>query len=53
MGNDAFNYSLQDNPVIFTDTLKTGSAYVAEKPRNHESIFLVTKGTLLYEKGNY
>ena len=46
-----FNYQIPDNTVIFTDTLKKGSPYIAQSPRDHESIFFVTKGTLLYENG--
>ncbi len=45
-----FNYQLADNTIVFTDTLKKGSPYIAKLPRNHESIFLVTNGALLYEK---
>ena len=48
--NNTFNYQLSDDTVIFTDTLKQGSPYISQLPRNHESIFLVTKGNLLYEK---
>ncbi|MBQ4518347.1 MAG: helix-turn-helix transcriptional regulator [Clostridia bacterium] len=47
-----FNYQLADNTVVFTDSLKKDSSYVAKKPRDHESIFFVTKGALLYEKGD-
>lgn len=36
--------------VFFEDTLKAGHPYVSERPRDHESLFFVTKGTLLYEK---
>jgi len=50
MKNKIFNYQLNKDTVIFTDTLKRNSPYIAEMPRNHESIFFVTKGTLLYEK---
>lgn len=47
-----FNYILSDDTVVFADTLRNDSPYVAQTPRNHESIFFVTKGTLLYEKGD-
>ncbi|MEE1280533.1 MAG: AraC family transcriptional regulator [Oscillospiraceae bacterium] len=50
MKNKLFNYQLSDDTVIFTDTLKKDSPYIAKKPRNHESLFFVTKGNLLYEK---
>lgn len=51
MNNKIFNYQLSDNTLVFTDTLKVYYPYIAENPRNHESIFFVTKGALLYEKG--
>ena len=47
--NTFLNYQLSDNTVVFTDTLKNGSPYIAHKPRNHESLFFVTKGRALYE----
>ena len=36
--------------VFFRDSLKIGHSYIASRPRNHESLFVVTKGNLLYEK---
>ena len=36
--------------VFFEDTLKKGHPYVSAAPRNHESLFFVKKGNLLYEK---
>lgn len=50
--NNIFNYQLFDNSIIFTDKLKKDSPYITKTPRNHESIFFVTNGTLLYENGN-
>ena len=50
--NNIFNYQLSDETIVFTDTLKKGSPYIAKTPRNHESIFFVTNGTLLYENGD-
>ncbi len=47
-----FNYQLSDDIVIFADTLKKHSPYTAQIPRDHESIFFVTKGNLLYERGD-
>ena len=44
-----FNF-LQNDAVFFEDTLKKGQPYIARKPRNHESLFFVTKGKLLYER---
>lgn len=37
---------LLKNLIFFNDTLKRGSPYVSDVPRNHHSLFLVTKGTL-------
>ena len=34
------------NLIFFNDTLKKDSPYVSDMPRNHHSLFLVTKGTL-------
>jgi len=50
MITDTFNYQLFGDTVVFTDTLKKGAPYISAKPRNHESLFFVTKGTLLYER---
>lgn len=50
MKNEIFNYQLSDDTVIFTDTLKKDLPCIFKKPRNHESLFFVTKGKLLYEK---
>lgn len=50
--NNIFNYQLLDDAIVFTDTLKKGFPYIAKVPRNHESIFFVTKGNLLYENGD-
>ena len=51
MYNAIFNYHLSDNTIIFIDTIKKGSPYIAETPRNHESLFFVTNGTGLYDNG--
>ena len=52
MKNNAFNYYLSNNTIVFTDTLTKTRPYIAKKPRNHESLFFVTNGALLYQKGN-
>lgn len=36
--------------VFFYDRIQQGNPYIPEKPRNHESLFFITKGSLLYEK---
>lgn len=36
--------------VFFSDTLAKGGEYASLAPRNHESLFFVTNGTLLYQK---
>ena len=38
--------------VFFRDTLTRARPYAAHTPRDHESLFFVTKGNLLYRKGN-
>ena len=50
MEQQVFNYHLQDDTIIFTDTLKKDGPYISRAPRNHESLFIVTKGALLYER---
>ena len=50
MTNQDFNYQLPNTTVVFTDTLTKDTPYISKDPRNHESLFFVTKGTLLYEK---
>lgn len=50
MENSIFNYQLFKDTVVFADTLKKYAPYISAKPRNHESLFFVTKGSLLYEK---
>ena len=44
-----FNYSLANDTIIFADAIKKGSPYIAETPRNHESLFFVTNGTGIYD----
>ena len=50
MIENVFNYQMDNNTIVFTDTLKKGLPYISKLPRNHESIFFVTNGALLYEK---
>ena len=50
MDSKIFCYNLSCDTTFFTDTLKTGKPYISKKPRDHESLFFVTKGGLLYEK---
>lgn len=52
MKNEYFNYVLDKTTVVFTDSLTPGAPYIAENARDHESLFFVTNGNLLYEKGN-
>lgn len=37
---------------FFYDKIHEGQPYVSVLPRNHESLFVVTEGSLLYEKDN-
>lgn len=45
-----FSYDLNGEMLVFYDCLKAGSPYTAKTPRKHDSIFLVKKGQMLYEK---
>ncbi len=40
----------QNGIIVLRDTLKKGSPYIPKAPRNHASIFYVTKGQLYYKK---
>ena len=51
MKNADFDYDFQGKQTVFEHTLSKGVPYIASTPRNHESIFLVTKGNLLYDNG--
>lgn len=53
MNDYPFLFSLGSDTTVFTDTLTKKRRYVAHTPRNHESLFFVTKGTGLYERGAY
>lgn len=53
MEDAVFNYQLQTDTVVFTDSILKNAPYVSLIPRNHESLFFVTKGNLLYEKGEH
>lgn len=50
MADNEYGYILSNHAVVFSDTLTNDNPYVTKKPRDHESIFFVTKGNLLYEK---
>ena len=41
---------LRNDAVFFEDSLKKDHPYIAKKPRDHESLFFVKKGNLLYER---
>lgn len=41
-----------DDCRFFTDSIACLKPYCSEAPRNHDSLFTVTKGTLMYEKGS-
>ena len=47
---DTFNYQLSGDTLIYPASIESGSPYKTFRPRNHESIFLVTEGEFLYEK---
>ena len=41
---------LKNDAVFFEDSIKKDYPYIARKPRDHESLFFVKKGNLLYER---
>lgn len=45
-----FRFDYPNDVIVFRDSLQIHFPCVFEKPRNHESLFLVTNGTLLYER---
>lgn len=51
MNKETVYMNINDS-VFFYDKIHEGQPYVSVLPRNHESLFLVTEGTLLYEKDN-
>ena len=44
-----FDYELADKCIVFKNTIVKKMPYVAQKPRNHESLFFVTDGALIYK----
>lgn len=50
MQNETIGQIYTDDAVFFYDTLTEGKPFISSSPRNHESLFFVTKGTLAYEK---
>lgn len=52
MNTSIFDYHLSDRMVIFTDSIYKDSPYISPSPRDHESIFFVQSGMLLYEKNS-
>lgn len=53
MSTSLFHCQLPDNTIFFTDTLSKDHPYISAIPRDHESLFFVTNGTLLYEEGTH
>lgn len=45
-----FDYKLSGESIIFKDTIYRERACIFQRPRNHESLFFVTDGAMLYEK---
>ena len=50
MNDPNFLYSLDERIAVFKHTLDYGNPYIASTPRNHESLFFVLNGNLVYEK---
>ena len=45
-------YTNINDAVFFYDKIHSSKPYVSVLPRNHETLFLVTEGCMLYEKDN-
>lgn len=46
------SYSLSGDVVVFTDSIMKNSPIVFNVPRNHEALFYVLEGQLIYQKAN-
>ena len=44
-----FDYELSGLCIVFKDTIFNEFPYISKNPRNHETLFMVTDGALLYE----
>ena len=49
MDIDTFRYNTESKIVVFSDAIKAGNPYISRQARDHESLFYITKGNLLYE----
>lgn len=49
MSSNTLKYNTESKIIVFTGAIKSGSPYISKLPRNHESLFYVTKGNLIYE----
>lgn len=47
---DDMNKILTTDVIFFSDSLQKGKPFISNTPRNHDSLFFVTKGDLLYIK---
>ncbi|MBR6764378.1 MAG: helix-turn-helix transcriptional regulator [Clostridia bacterium] len=50
MEQKIIHYEYPTDVIVFRDSLQDHAPCIFEVPRNHESLFFVTNGTLLYEK---
>ncbi|MBE6572262.1 MAG: helix-turn-helix transcriptional regulator [Ruminococcaceae bacterium] len=50
MNEDSFSFRLSDDVIFYSASLRKGRPYISKYPRDHESIFIVTSGSLLYER---
>ena len=50
MNDPNFLYALDERILVFKHTLDYSNPYTATVPRNHESLFFVLNGNLVYEK---
>lgn len=51
MDNSLFCGFVTSDCRFFTDSIPKSKPYISDIPRNHDSLFFVKKGNLLYEKG--
>ncbi|MBR4865313.1 MAG: helix-turn-helix transcriptional regulator [Clostridia bacterium] len=45
-----YHFDCPEDVIVFRDSLQDNAPCIFERPRNHESLFLVTNGTLLYQR---
>lgn len=49
MDRDTFTYNTASHIIVFFGAISKGNPYISKLPRDHESLFYITKGNLFYE----